>query len=251
MDLFRKWRDRKHNDPAYIEKKKKKEEKKKQEKMEYELWLKHENAHRLTSSTTRTSPSRTSTSLSTSSSSSSRGHTMESLRNRLQRSRDLLAEQMEAAAWLNSSRRSFNEPIHEVEDMMRQVRQMERLILRQIEQLRQLNRLPEIDTIEIIISDLPDDIGDSLPSRLRSLSSLEGMDYETLLELLPPVNRGATRDQIQQVPSRIYTKSQQNNSTPSESTPQCAICFSEFEEGEAVKTLPKCLHGFHTECIDK
>ncbi|CAH1453404.1 unnamed protein product [Lactuca virosa] len=32
--------------------------------------------------------------------------------------------------------------------------------------------------------------------------------------------------------------------------PECAVCLSEFEEGEKGRILPKCRHSFHTECID-
>ncbi|XP_076883955.1 RING-H2 finger protein ATL3-like [Bidens hawaiensis] len=31
---------------------------------------------------------------------------------------------------------------------------------------------------------------------------------------------------------------------------QCAICLSRVEEGEKIRLLPKCGHGFHMECID-
>lgn len=30
----------------------------------------------------------------------------------------------------------------------------------------------------------------------------------------------------------------------------CAVCLSEFREGEAVRLLPKCTHAFHRDCID-
>ncbi|XP_057957888.1 RING-H2 finger protein ATL2 [Malania oleifera] len=30
----------------------------------------------------------------------------------------------------------------------------------------------------------------------------------------------------------------------------CAVCLSEFDEGEAGRRLPKCNHSFHVECID-
>ncbi|KAF5794861.1 putative transcription factor C2H2 family [Helianthus annuus] len=30
----------------------------------------------------------------------------------------------------------------------------------------------------------------------------------------------------------------------------CAVCLSEFEEGEELRTLPKCMHSFHVPCID-
>lgn len=31
---------------------------------------------------------------------------------------------------------------------------------------------------------------------------------------------------------------------------ECAVCLSEFEDGEAGRRLPKCGHSFHTDCID-
>ncbi|KZV20332.1 hypothetical protein F511_42417 [Dorcoceras hygrometricum] len=31
---------------------------------------------------------------------------------------------------------------------------------------------------------------------------------------------------------------------------ECAVCLSEFAEGEVVRHLPKCGHSFHTQCID-
>ncbi|XVF38753.1 hypothetical protein REPUB_Repub20aG0128900 [Reevesia pubescens] len=37
---------------------------------------------------------------------------------------------------------------------------------------------------------------------------------------------------------------------PSDSTLECAVCLSEFEENESGRVLPKCNHSFHLECID-
>ncbi|KAK1257441.1 RING-H2 finger protein ATL79 [Acorus gramineus] len=31
---------------------------------------------------------------------------------------------------------------------------------------------------------------------------------------------------------------------------ECAICLSEFAEGEHVRVLPSCRHGFHVKCIE-
>ncbi|CAN6480615.1 unnamed protein product [Victoria cruziana] len=30
----------------------------------------------------------------------------------------------------------------------------------------------------------------------------------------------------------------------------CAICLSEYADGEAVRVLPRCRHGFHAKCIE-
>lgn len=32
---------------------------------------------------------------------------------------------------------------------------------------------------------------------------------------------------------------------------ECPICLGEFAEGEKVRVLPKCRHGFHVKCVDK
>lgn len=32
--------------------------------------------------------------------------------------------------------------------------------------------------------------------------------------------------------------------------PTCAVCLSEFEDGEELRTMPECMHSFHAPCID-
>ncbi|KAK1419558.1 hypothetical protein QVD17_28743 [Tagetes erecta] len=32
--------------------------------------------------------------------------------------------------------------------------------------------------------------------------------------------------------------------------PMCAVCLSEFEDGDELRTLPECMHSFHVPCID-
>jgi E3 ubiquitin-protein ligase ATL10/75/76/77/78 len=35
------------------------------------------------------------------------------------------------------------------------------------------------------------------------------------------------------------------------SSTECAICLAEFAQGERVRVLPRCHHGFHVRCIDR
>ena len=32
---------------------------------------------------------------------------------------------------------------------------------------------------------------------------------------------------------------------------ECAICLCEFEEGEGIRVLPACSHGFHVTCVER
>jgi len=59
-------------------------------------------------------------------------------------------------------------------------------------------------------------------------------------------NTGMKDKSIKALPSIIYGKS----IMPLLAT-ECAICLAEFVEGEDVKVLPRCNHGFHMECVDK
>ncbi|XP_022760597.1 RING-H2 finger protein ATL2-like [Durio zibethinus] len=41
-----------------------------------------------------------------------------------------------------------------------------------------------------------------------------------------------------------------SSKTHPDSSLECAVCLSEFEENESGRVLPKCNHSFHVECID-
>ncbi|KAF9673269.1 hypothetical protein SADUNF_Sadunf10G0006700 [Salix dunnii] len=58
------------------------------------------------------------------------------------------------------------------------------------------------------------------------------------------VTRGLEETVLKSLPVFVY--SGKTHQDPIE----CAVCLSEFEENETGRTLPKCNHSFHIECID-
>ncbi|OMO98547.1 Zinc finger, RING-type [Corchorus olitorius] len=62
---------------------------------------------------------------------------------------------------------------------------------------------------------------------------------------VPAAARGLDARVLKSLP--VFTFSSKTNP---DSTPECAVCLSEFEENEAGRVLPKCNHSFHLECID-
>ncbi|KAJ6877660.1 RING-H2 finger protein ATL74-like [Populus alba x Populus x berolinensis] len=57
---------------------------------------------------------------------------------------------------------------------------------------------------------------------------------------------GLKKSALRQIPVIIYGVSGIHTIAT-----DCAICLGEFIDGEKVRVLPKCNHGFHVRCIDK
>ncbi|KAF3433279.1 hypothetical protein FNV43_RR24381 [Rhamnella rubrinervis] len=55
---------------------------------------------------------------------------------------------------------------------------------------------------------------------------------------------GLKKSALRQIPVAIYRSGINIPAT------ECPICLGEFEDGEKVRVLPKCNHGFHVRCID-
>ncbi|GAB4827698.1 hypothetical protein Ancab_034584 [Ancistrocladus abbreviatus] len=58
--------------------------------------------------------------------------------------------------------------------------------------------------------------------------------------------KGLKRSALRQIPIVVYGM---HNSRKMKGT-DCIICLGEFEEGDKVRVLPMCCHGFHVRCID-
>lgn len=55
---------------------------------------------------------------------------------------------------------------------------------------------------------------------------------------------GLKKRDLRQIPVAVYGSGVNIKGT------ECPICLGEFEDGEKVRVLPKCDHGFHVMCID-
>lgn len=56
--------------------------------------------------------------------------------------------------------------------------------------------------------------------------------------------RGLKKSHLRQIPVAVYGSGINIPAT------ECPICLGEFEDGDKVRVLPKCNHGFHVSCID-
>lgn len=64
----------------------------------------------------------------------------------------------------------------------------------------------------------------------------------------PAPSRGLEEAAIRRIPTLRYRKSEQ--ALQAQLASECAVCLSEFQEGERLRLLPPCLHLFHIDCID-
>lgn len=55
---------------------------------------------------------------------------------------------------------------------------------------------------------------------------------------------GLKKRQLRQIPVAVYGTGVNIAAT------ECPICLGDFVDGEKVRVLPKCNHGFHVRCID-
>jgi len=85
------------------------------------------------------------------------------------------------------------------------------------------------------------------PSQQRG-ENVDNMSYEQLLQRFGNgcENRGATTETISSLPISIIN----DPGHLPEDKRQCCICLEDFSRGDGRTSLP-CLHGFHTDCVNK
>jgi hypothetical protein len=67
----------------------------------------------------------------------------------------------------------------------------------------------------------------------------------------PAATRGLPAAALRALPVAVYSKQEWSSDGGGKGEAlECAVCLSEVADGEKVRALPKCGHGFHVECID-
>lgn len=85
---------------------------------------------------------------------------------------------------------------------------------------------------------------------------LDNMDHDQILrlqEMIGHVPRGASAQQISELPTTKFQDVPESKENPIEENDErkkCSICLEQFEEGDEIRTLP-CFHIFHTDEIDQ
>ncbi|XP_018449789.2 probable E3 ubiquitin-protein ligase ATL45 [Raphanus sativus] len=95
--------------------------------------------------------------------------------------------------------------------------------------------------------------GLGVAARCAWIRRLAGVESSAVGET-PPPNKGLKKKALQSLPKSTFMTAADSPSSSSgegESSTECAICLTEFSDGEEIRILPLCSHAFHVACIDK
>ncbi|ESQ50758.1 hypothetical protein EUTSA_v10023141mg [Eutrema salsugineum] len=70
----------------------------------------------------------------------------------------------------------------------------------------------------------------------------------------PSPNKGLKKKVLQSLPRSTFTAAESTSGAAADDggdSSECAICLTDFADGEEIRVLPLCGHSFHVECIDK
>ncbi|KAG2319200.1 hypothetical protein Bca52824_012413 [Brassica carinata] len=90
-------------------------------------------------------------------------------------------------------------------------------------------------------------------ARCAWIRRLAGVNSSAVGET-PPPNKGLKKKALQSLPKSTFTAADSPSSSSAGdggSSNECAICLTEFSDGEEIRILPLCGHAFHVACIDK
>ncbi|XP_062222415.1 RING-H2 finger protein ATL8-like [Phragmites australis] len=63
-------------------------------------------------------------------------------------------------------------------------------------------------------------------------------------------NKGVKKEVLRSLPTVTYISDRSKAAEEGAEADECAICLAEFEDGQDMRVLPQCGHGFHAACVD-